>query len=696
MQGKKTVKNTYWWFDKNKILYTVIVVYLIVTLSACSDMLNGDKPVSLEINANLPYVLTKPKLNVKPDHKFVYKVKFDQDKIKKSDPLDPYSNIVEVYCDAGLTTKARDARIFSVSWKKEFTIKPDEISIAGIDSEDNKVKFTKEGEWGFHDEYYIVWKVDSKTGQKLEKPLVTRFTVEKNIKKPEISFSVDKKGFGHFKWNPIEGAVKYYLVSIDLENGLEQILGVTDKTEWTTDDTEQKFEVGDKVYIQNRDFSDHRFSEDDKHGKDYIELAELQKFTKKIYGVIAKTKDGMSPYSFINGDEIVKTLPNSVAINAASEMKALKSDVSKIDDIPAQMPITMGDGSTVLRPIVIDINEVKIEEQVIYHLDKNHKVTRTEKFDGCVIPYVVDGTVLNGKYIVKTFDKKTYKDKIKDVIARNNEAQVKTGLQSTQFEYSTQVFEPGNLPISKTAPDVPYKVTATNSFTKYLAANMIEGNEYIDVSKYVESESGIKLNDALLEALLQNPYILGVNKFEYFSEIKVLNVIYNITDEERKKEQKDISDEVDRVISKIINPGMKEEEKVKAINDYITKTASYDYDAYNALKKGLEDDFKHAWSPSGVLLRKKAVCGGYAEAFKVLADKAGVESVYVSGITNGERHAWNKVKVNGLWRVIDTTWNDTEYEPNSYYLLTDKQAEETRTQEDLFVIDMLVSNYAAN
>ena len=118
---------------------------------------------------------------------------------------------------------------------------------------------------------------------------------------------------------------------------------------------------------------------------------------------------------------------------------------------------------------------------------------------------------------------------------------------------------------------------------------------------------------------------------------------------------------------------MNDEQKAKAINDYITKTASYDYDALDAINSDKIDNFKHAWTPAGILLDKKAICGGYAVTFKVLSDKIGLKAMYVSGLANGVPHAWNKVNVNGVWKVIDVTWNDSAKEPNKYYLLTDKQ-----------------------
>ncbi|CAI7678472.1 unnamed protein product, partial [Penicillium discolor] len=64
----------------------------------------------------------------------------------------------------------------------------------------------------------------------------------------------------------------------------------------------------------------------------------------------------------------------------------------------------------------------------------------------------------------------------------------------------------------------------------------------------------------------------------------------------------------------------------------------------------------------GGLIDKRVICGGYADTFNLLARKAGLESIYVSGIIadSGSGHAWNHVKVDGVWKAVDTTWNDTD------------------------------------
>lgn len=65
----------------------------------------------------------------------------------------------------------------------------------------------------------------------------------------------------------------------------------------------------------------------------------------------------------------------------------------------------------------------------------------------------------------------------------------------------------------------------------------------------------------------------------------------------------------------------------------------------------------------GALADNKAVCEGYARAFKYLMDASGIPCVLVSGTaTNSqgeeENHAWNYVQINENWYAVDVTWDD--------------------------------------
>lgn len=68
-----------------------------------------------------------------------------------------------------------------------------------------------------------------------------------------------------------------------------------------------------------------------------------------------------------------------------------------------------------------------------------------------------------------------------------------------------------------------------------------------------------------------------------------------------------------------------------------------------------------------VLLKKKAVCDGYARLFNALARELNLESEIINGMakTNASQigspeidsnHTWNAIKIDGNWCLIDVTW----------------------------------------
>jgi len=105
---------------------------------------------------------------------------------------------------------------------------------------------------------------------------------------------------------------------------------------------------------------------------------------------------------------------------------------------------------------------------------------------------------------------------------------------------------------------------------------------------------------------------------------------------------------IDKVLDDVIYDGMTDLEKEMAIHDYIVLNCAYD----TSLKA--PDTF----NAYGVLIRKTAVCDGYARTFKLFMDRLGIPCQYVTGIGNGGPHAWNRVQIGGHWYQIDVTWGD--------------------------------------
>ncbi|MBK5426052.1 S-layer homology domain-containing protein [Bacillus sp. TH30] len=139
----------------------------------------------------------------------------------------------------------------------------------------------------------------------------------------------------------------------------------------------------------------------------------------------------------------------------------------------------------------------------------------------------------------------------------------------------------------------------------------------------------------------------------------------NITYRETKEQTEYVMKQAKAIVSSIIQVGMDDHEKVKAIHDYVVKHVSYDtsYKAYTAYE---------------ALANRSAVCQGYTLLTYQLLKEAGIENHFVVGTGDGQPHAWNLVKIDNKWYHIDTTFDDPVPDVQgrvtySYFNLSDEQ-----------------------
>lgn len=96
--------------------------------------------------------------------------------------------------------------------------------------------------------------------------------------------------------------------------------------------------------------------------------------------------------------------------------------------------------------------------------------------------------------------------------------------------------------------------------------------------------------------------------------------------------------------------------KIKRIHDWITDNISYDYDLFCGIGEGSR-------TPYETVKLKRTTCGGFSALLKEMATIAGIECITVSGISRNyitskneaSGHAWNAVKINNKWYIIDST-----------------------------------------
>lgn len=133
------------------------------------------------------------------------------------------------------------------------------------------------------------------------------------------------------------------------------------------------------------------------------------------------------------------------------------------------------------------------------------------------------------------------------------------------------------------------------------------------------------------------------------------------------------------ILKDIISDDMNEFEKVHAIYDWLVINVTYDARLKEYVESDIENINKYrGFYLEGVFLDKRAVCDGIAKAFVVLCRIEGIEAVRVVGESLEEtyNHAWNKVRINNYWYVVDATSggviiNNSEVLNHKYLLVND-------------------------
>lgn len=129
--------------------------------------------------------------------------------------------------------------------------------------------------------------------------------------------------------------------------------------------------------------------------------------------------------------------------------------------------------------------------------------------------------------------------------------------------------------------------------------------------------------------------------------------------------------------------GKSDYEKVKGVYEFLIDNTAYDLDYTGTT---IYEMF-HA---------RRGVCEGYARATQYLLTKLGVETLYCTGMSGEidepkskwESHAWNIVKIDGIYYGVDTTWGDpltddgSQVKSFAYLNLTDEEMNRRHEREE--------------
>lgn len=133
-------------------------------------------------------------------------------------------------------------------------------------------------------------------------------------------------------------------------------------------------------------------------------------------------------------------------------------------------------------------------------------------------------------------------------------------------------------------------------------------------------------------------YLTGVTDLEY---------LYDPQQTARMKSELDAA--IDQAVASL---GSKADKAAyaAAAHDYLVRTCEYN----RTVAEGGEDE--HAHNAYAALVAGNPVCDGYAEAYALLLQQAGIPCKVVS--SERMNHAWNMVQLDGAWYHVDVTHDD--------------------------------------
>ena len=674
------------------------------------------------------YTYGDPIENVGRDEAITFQLGYDVADLQ----LDRWDQVFALYQDPDLTEKIsakysfdKETGIFTMQPSETFTLY--RINTLGLDTETvDKYPHTANTlfdkgagkNWGNLGTAYLASYYDKETGELLDKPEVSIVTFESEIEEaPHLTYSITDDGRPQFTWNEVEGATEYMVCKIWKTKGQEYansltVMEIVTDTTWTTE--LPKFSNATTV---NSEFKTFLISEDgwkdeslyenhlERYGEPGIPHYSVEGGNVDESGicVIAVDDQGTSMISnYYAFTELAPSLPYCEAYYTARENGIISTmqTYEDVERLPIYDYITMCDGYTNTKLIDYQTEKAYVEDKRFMIVDEETGEFQDAVTFSCLcIPYRVEGTPFTYELTVSDGEKDYQEADMEKDLAfledRESKLRKKTGVVAPEFslKFATQEdLKPEKI------RKVDTEVYANSALSEYLATNMLGGVNVIDLSEFPEAKDTNFVDDALMEAYYQNPLILGIKRYKVNRTGTAVRVVYENSLEEQASKQEEIKVKVSEVIRQIITDDMTQQEKELAINQYLCDTIVYDEDAlasaeeYNFMY--VDPEFNDSFNAYGALIDGKCVCAGYAAAFKLLAQEAGLEAIVVTGYLDGNlSHAWNKVKIDDEWQIVDVTNNDDEYFFNALLNLPSSVGDRVLVEDKEYMLDKVISDY---
>lgn len=210
-----------------------------------------------------------------------------------------------------------------------------------VELEENGSHDVNNGTWGSLNQLYLVQYIDLQTGEDLEKPIVTPFSIQHDLDAPAVSQGVDENNSYKLSWKPVDGASKY-VVFEHIDGCAYNVCCTTSDTSVTVEEFQQQKDNEELIDLFKNDLANAGY-EVDNEGIVYMNSAvryddDLQ---DGYFTVIALDSDGKSSgiSNIVDVRDIASSLPYAVKDGV------LEKEISSIDDVPEYVDVEMVDGS---------------------------------------------------------------------------------------------------------------------------------------------------------------------------------------------------------------------------------------------------------------------------------------------------------------------------------------------------------------
>lgn len=603
-----------------------------------------------------------PMYNVEHDKKFKFKFKFNM-----SD-LFFYDSVVTVHTDRRALPESKIGNSnYLEDPDAEESVLVVEPSYAVLTSDETGRD--EKTSWGYAPIYYlsINYDLDATKLTELKNPIIIPFTIKSELQAPNVRYEIDADGRFKLVWDKVEGAQKYNIYRVHSLDNKEPINGPEEGYRYA-----YPFLEGTVTDTEYQDFFG-----DGNNGLYYEEIVGKKVITAQNFIVnghyyVTAVKDDTES----NFGPPVSTIELSKFLPMGMENRELYyTAYDTVHDLPKTVKISTIDDTILRRSI---------------HYEPDH----IEDKDGYVlIPFTLEGTALSGKATVLFFDQEEWKKfnqenrkqqkkpkkgfiqaenstnyvpspDVPTIISNNNMTIDEDDLIDAQRKNTEKLVNEGNqdyVPLTELAKQL--NINADSAFEEYLALQLVAANGKFSLKAFPEAQSFDVISDTMEKAIYQNPLVLDVKQYSYDYRSFTLYVEYSDSTENIRKKQKKIIQEANQLVKAIVKDGMSDDEKRKAIYDYLNDNTIYDDAALENAERnnfrGVDSRFNDSFNTYGILVNKVGVCASYASTYKLLSDLAGIESIVITGTLGNVPHAWNKVKINDEWLHVDATNNET-------------------------------------